>query len=399
MARCLFWRAKVVLSLTIGTIFFFIAHNGSAQSSINKHAEKLTFSFHALPFQEAIRHLEKITGIHFIYSSNKIPGSKKITLKIADKSLEEVLTLLSSKTNLVFKRKDQYIVIKAGKEIVEKNIQHARKSPESKIPDYTLTLADSVVLQASINKYERPEQRRISGLGLSEPYLKNHLQDLGMYFDTVRLKQLPVKEVRQINIKNRHRGWFISGGLRLSQYSGGAEFRAGIRPLYVVFSPGLIKGGRYHGAYGLGTTLLLKKNLSFNPMYTYFTFQQKANFPELLKAETFPSTFDLAFTARHHQVKLLFQYSFSNNVNIQVGPVFNTLRTIYHLPQQIIVNEIIEPSTSSLEGARTVSYGSSSSSQQGRIIKRFAQYPPQTLRVWLNWEASISYKLNFFKRP
>jgi hypothetical protein len=222
-----------------------------------------------------------------------------------------------------------------------------------------------------------------------------------MYFDTVRLKQLPVKEIRQINIKNNHRGWFVSGGIRLSQYSGGAEFRAGIRSLYVVFSPGVIKGGRYHGAYGLGTSLLLKNNLSFNPMYTYFVLNQKADFSKALNGvngETLLSQYDLAFTAKHHQIKLLFQYSFSNNLSIHFGPVFNSLRTTYHLPQQIILNEVADPSTK-LVGARTdVGYGTSISSD-ARFIKRIGQYPPQTMRLWLNWEASLSYKLNFFKRP
>jgi hypothetical protein len=391
---------KVVLSLAIGTCLFLITHSGTAQSSISKPPEKLTFNIRALPFQEAIRHLEKITGLHFIYSSNKIQSSQKITLNITDKSLDEVLTLLGNKTNLLFKKNDKYIVIKAGKERnVAPNIQRGRKSPESKMFNYTLTVADSMVLRASISKYERPEPAQVSELSFSKPYFKNHFQELAVYFDTVRLKQLSVKEVRQINIKNRHQGWFFSGGIRLSQYSGGAEFQAGIRSLYVVFSPGVIKGGRYHGAYGLGTSLLLKNNLSFNPMYTYFAFQQKANYAKTMSTETVSTElllapYDLAFTAKHHQVKLLFRYAFNENLNIHFGPVFNTLQTTYHMPQIIMIGQVAAPSGA----ANDARFGSSVSSET-RIVKRFIQYPPQTQRSWLNWEASFSYRLNFFKRP
>lgn len=398
MTRCLFWREKVVLSLTIGVALFFITQRGFSQTVLKKYPEKLTFSIHGLQLPEAIRQLEKITGLHFIYSSNKIPGHSRVTLSITDRSLEEVLALLGDQTNLSFKRQEQYVVIKTDNEsLVSKEHQQIRRLPEAKNFNYALTLADSGILHASAKKHT------YEGLPLvfSKQPFRNQLKDVGMYFDTVRLKQLPREEIRQLNVKNRHRGWFISGGVRLSEYLAGAEFQAGLRSLYVIYSPGLMKGGRYHGAYGLGTSFLLKSNLSVNPAYTYFTFQQKANYSALMNTEAHFSQVDLAFTAKHHQIKLMFQYAFNENLQLRLGPVINSLVTTYHLPEKRLFDTYIDrsvstPATGGSSGA--TSYYPSMGAQV-TVVKGFTQYPPETLRLWVNWEASFSYKLNFFKRP
>jgi hypothetical protein len=399
MTWCLFWREKVVLSLTIGAILFFITSAGFSQTVVKKYPENLTFSIHGLQLPEAIRQLEKITGLHFIYSSNKIPGRSRITLAITDGSLEEVLALLEDQTNLSFKRQEQYVVIKAGNEnLVSKEQQQIQRLPEGRKFNYGLTLADSGILHASAKKHT---YENLSLVFSRQPF-RNQLKDVGMYFDTIRLKQLPREEVRQLNVKNRHRGWFISGGVRLSEYLAGAEFQAGLRSLYVIYSPGIMKGGRYHGAYGLGTSFLLKNNLSVNPAYTYFTFQQKANYSVMMNPESHFSQIDLAFTAKHHQIKLMVQYAFNENLQLRLGPVINSLVTTYQLPEKGLFRTYSDrpvsiPPTGGSSGATTSNYPSMAA--EVTVVKGITQYPPQTLRLWVNWEASFSYKLNFFKRP
>jgi hypothetical protein len=399
MTRCLFWREKVVLSLTIGAILFFITPSGFSQTVAKKYPEKLTFSIHGLQLPDAIRQLEKITGLHFIYSSNKIPGLSRITLTITDRSLEEVLVLLEDQTNLSFKKQEQYVVIKASNEnLVSKEHQQIRRLPEGRKFNYGLTLADSGILHASAKRHTYEELPLV----FSRQPFRNQLKDVGMYFDTVRLKQLPREEVRQLNVKNRHRGWFVSGGVRLSEHLAGAEFQAGLRSLYIIYSPGIMKGGRYHGAYGLGTSFLLKNNLSINPAYTYFAFQQKANYSVLMNPESHFSQVDLGFTAKHHQIKLMFQYAFSENLHLRLGPVINSLVTTYQFPEKALSRPYSDrsvsiPATGVSSGATTSYYPSMGA--EVTVVKRVAQYPPQTLRLWVNWEASFSYKLNFFKRP
>src|SRR5687768_16073162 len=101
MIPSLFWKVRVVPSLILGLSFIFITHSGLSQSSANKqHSKKITVSIRETRIKEAILELERITGLHFVYSSNKIDERIRVTLHASDRSLEEVLGLLAAQANL-----------------------------------------------------------------------------------------------------------------------------------------------------------------------------------------------------------------------------------------------------------------------------------------------------------
>lgn len=398
MVKCLFWKAQVVRRLAVVlAASLLVIPQAKSQSSPQMLQQKITLSCNALQFQDVIKKLEGMTGLHFVYSSNKIPINKPVSLKLSDKPLDEVLILLGSQMNLVFKRKDQHIVIKTAEKI----------SPDSNQPKQLIKVPEIKVKPAS----EQKSLESLADIGdqfSTLPGAKNtlkypttllgsnhfkHNKDLSLYFDTARLSGLTKNDIEKINIKNNNRGLFVSSGFVINDYSLGAEFQAGLRAVHVVYSPSWLKDSRFHSAYGLGTSVPLKRSISINIVYTYAHLRDKRTNSSQTVGSM--STDNLAFSAKHHQVKLMMQYAFTKNINLRTGLTINNMVTTYHLP-----NEYVIEFTEDVKTNLPISSGSSSVTpfDGAPVLPKSSGTTIQTLDMWMSWEATVSYKINFDKR-
>lgn len=390
MAQCIPWKEKVARSITTAVILFCTIQQAWPQTMPSPQASrKISLTCKGLHFPELIEQLASATGLHFIYSPNKIKTNALIYLTVREKPVEEVLSLLGNQLNLVFKKQDRHVVIKAA--AVQPSLAATptalptQKSVTTvaKVPERVLSLPDSTMLMASA-RIERPAP------SFSNDYFKKHLQDLQVYFDSATLTRLPAQELRKINLKNNHRGLFISAGLVLNDYSFGTELQVGIRSAYAVFNTGLFSSGQSHSRYGVGSSLLLSRNFAVNPVYTFASIRERIG----------ESPWKLS--ARHHELKIMLQYSVSKSFAFRFGPSFSYLTATYTFEKpKIPFNTVYignEAPKNVYEGNEpAIQYGSQESARRDTYI---TATPPQSYysaRSWMGWEASVSYKLNLFK--
>lgn len=398
MVKCLFWKEKVVRSFAILVISLSIYQQALPQSSAQTLQQpKFSLSCNALHFQDVIKQLEKMTGVHFVYSTNKIQTNKRISLTVSEKPLDEILRLLERQTNLVFKRKDQHVVIKTADENL----------PDANQPQQQLK---SIATKSPNTNNERPLERLYSvedkftlkpGLQstlrypttlLGDNYLKNDYKDLSLYFDTTMLAGLARNDLQHINIKDNHKGWFISSGFVINDYSMGAEFQAGLRSIYFVYSPTWLKDARMHSAYGLGTSIPVNKNISLNIVYAYAPLKGKEY--SIVKTENQINSKDLTYSANHHQIKLMMQYAFTRNINLRTGITINRMVTTLHLPKDaaILIND------RNINTSPSGTYLMTSFAEESLPEVQPTEMTIKKFDMWMSWEATVSYKINFEKR-
>lgn len=394
MVKCSFWKAKVVRSLVAVLASLLIIQQAQSQSTAHNAQQKVSLSCNALQFQDVVKKLEVITGLHFVYSSNKIQINKPVTLNLSGKPLENVLETLGSQMDLVFKRNGQHIVIKTRDKLPAESKQVVT-IPESKI----YQRSESKLLKHPTSIDDRFSSKPGTQTTLKYPttllgsnHLQKHYKDLSLYFDTVRLAGVTNNDLQNINIKNNHRGWFVSSGFVINNYSLGAEFQAGLRSVYVVYSPSWVKDSRFHNAYGLGTSIPLKQKISFNMVYTYAHLKGKGgNSAKIIEGT---SASNMIFSAKHHQVKLMMQYAFTKNINLRTGLTINSQVTAYQLRNKDLVFFIEDINNSFIDA------GNSNAAPYGGHPEpsKFPNSTMETLDMWMSWEATISYKINFEKR-
>ena len=127
MAQCLPCKEKAVRRLIPAVIFLFLCHIAQAQYIRTSYANKITLTSSGIQFKVLIDKLSGITGLHFIYSSNKIETTRLVSVSVKDKSLEEALVLLGRQLHVAFiKRDNKYVIIKTA-EVLPLPIQPHRR--------------------------------------------------------------------------------------------------------------------------------------------------------------------------------------------------------------------------------------------------------------------------------
>jgi hypothetical protein len=410
MAQCLPWKAKDVRRLMPALLLLFISHTALPQYIRTGTPKKITLTTTGVQFHTLIEKLSEITGLNFIYSSNKIEVNKSVSLSVTNRSLDDVLLLLGRQTNLTFARRDRYVIIKTiavspALAVSTQPIPRTRRSDFERsynVPRYTpLIIPTNVAYTASA-----APQRSFDGpiASTSGRYFNRHLGEFKVYFDTTFLKKLPAHEIQKINLKSRHASWFISAGVMVNDFAAGGELQAGIRSLYVVYNPSWLYNGNFYGSYGLGTSVLLSKNLSFNPVYTYGTLKQDENLSARIYNRTIEG--DIKLLAKLHQVRLMLQYSITKNISLRAGPTLGYMRTKYSLEKANVVVFGRASSAASLAPIPPYNYGYKTTfiyatAPGGPIteIVRNVRDGHSVDKYLVGWEASISYRINFFKRP
>lgn len=413
MAQCLPWKAKAARRLIPAVFFLFLCHLAQAQYIRTSYASKITLTSSGVQFKVLIDKLSGITGLHFIYSSNKIETTRLVSVSVKDKSLEEALVLLGRQLNVAFiKRDNKYVIIKTVDvaPATQPTTQTLTRRPEfDKIysaPKYTPLIASTEeIYTASV---DAPEPVAGKPIAASGEYFRKNLPALRVYFDTTRLKRLPEYELKKINLKNRYSGWFVSGGLMINDYSVGAELQAGVRSLYAVYNPAWLRSGKYYGAFGFGTSLLISRNIAFTPVYTYGTVKQNEIFKVNMPRRTIEGEAELR--AKLHQVRFTFQYAITRNLNVRVGPTLSYMKAKYSVEKgDVMVFRRANASGVPVAfpvlafknpGAHTTGAYPAVPVQFVTEINRAAPAAAvvEHKKYMLGWEASVSYRINFFKR-
>jgi hypothetical protein len=373
------------------------------------YASKITLTGTGVQFKTLIDRLSGITGLHFIYSSNKIETSRLVTLSVKDKSLEEVLALLGNQLSVTFTKRDKYVIIKtidvapATLTTTQSLSRHPEFDKIYSAPKYTPLIASTEsIYTASV---DAPEPVAGKPIAASGDYFRKHLRDLRVYFDTSSLKRLPDYELKKINLKNRHSGWFISAGFMMNDFAAGAELQAGVRSLYAVYNPAWLRTGKYYGAFGFGTSLSLTRNIAFTPVYTYGMVKQNETIKVNMPRRTIEGEAELM--AKLHQVRFTFQYSISRNLNLRVGPTVSYMKAKYSVDKGNVVvfrrsnisAPVMFPGISfKTSGGYTGAYAAVPTQFVTEINRTAETAAVEHKKYMLGWETSISYRLNFFKK-
>jgi hypothetical protein len=384
MAQLLPSRAKVVSRKGLVLLLFLSIHSVFAQAPVTK----FTFECSACAFNDLLTQVEEKTGLHFVYSTNKIQTDRRISIRVAEQSADEVLDALGRLTGFHLRRNGQYVIIKNDEtkpsSTVAAPLPAAKEFAEAMAPERHIALD---IVQSNEPVYPVVEIHAPLFGSIATEKLP---VDFSKYFDATRLAALPPSSVRSLNLKNNHPGWFLSTGAFVNNHSVGAEIQAGLRSVYLVYRPSRLRDGRYFGSYGIGVSMLLERNFSWNMSYTYGTvgrtLQQLREIPAL----------QTDITSRHHAARFALKYAITRNISIAGGLSVNLLESRFENVAQAY------PPTAGVSLGQVIPIQGSTpvtTAYKGFVVRRLepAQRPFQT-RMWLGWETSLSYRFNFFTR-
>jgi hypothetical protein len=355
-----------------------------AQSVLSR---KITFCCNSSDFETIIEDLAKATGVHFVYSSNKIQASHQITLSVKDKPLKEVLDVLSNQLNLSFNIQDHYITVKA-RSVQFQSTLSVPSLNKTLVPSPTNT-QDSKETERHFGKLVEEKISTATSLPSNDRNITPYVTKLKPYVDPTFLRKVPIQYLKSTSKKVRvDHGWFISVGSVVNEYSAGAEIQAGLRYAYVVFSPTWLRDDQYHGGLGVGTSLQLSNAFSLRPVYTYASLKQtKMQQSNAVFAKS--PDYQMSTATDHHQFKVMVQYDISKNFKFRVGPTFNQSRatTSYQLRETINYYRTNAPQY----------YQPDPGSGTHVVFRNTQQTPPSVTsnKFWVGWEASLSYRINF----
>lgn len=377
MAGTLHLRARDVCRVCMVLVLWGAGITVYAQSVGSR---KVSYAFHAARLDEVIRQLSLDAGVSFIYSSNKTNLSKVVTLKGENQSLDETLSAIGGQLGIEFKIQGRYIMI---------------KQPEAKPAEFVAgrvpvgRSSKTITVSAASNYYPVTEAENKDRLWIPV-FAERQLHPVTHASVLTQVNPTPLAEQRQVSARRNHAGLFISVGSVLNDYSSGFELQAGIRNAYLVFTPTWMSSGRYHNAYGFGTSVQLARNLSFTPIYIFG------------KSSSFSSTWwrnsqgltEMKLTEKmvHHQVKLMLQYAVAPSVMLKLGPTLNQSSTVYNCyqtttfaPRRAIIGTGIDGGS-----AVVVVVDQPAASQQDDVLSE-----QRVRKAWIGWEASVAIKVNF----
>jgi Secretin and TonB N terminus short domain len=315
-----------------------------------------------------VEKLSDVTGLNFVYSSDKIDAYQLISLSVDNKPVDEVLSMIASRTNLTFKRQNKYVIIKVD---TKRNISKADDSsvnPSTTTPE-EITAARTEPVRSSKLLASR------NAVALSEENLKNYLPDLSGYFG-VNTRELPLRPL-SMNNSRKTRLWFVSAGPLLNEYSAGVEFQIGIPNVYAVTNITLLNNGDMIQGYGLGTRLRLTDRFSLQPVYTFSHYRRFDNELHYAPDGRLVRT-NYAADSKIHKMKLMIQYASVGRLTFSMGPSFN------YLNSKLTYADVAANAAIYTSGYRKYS-----------TIFTVPEGTSRVSKSWIGWEATIAYRISF----
>jgi hypothetical protein len=391
MTKRLVSKVKVVLSLTSILLFFIIISPSQAQSVQDDVLQKkLTLTFEQQRFEDVLQNMERQTKLHFVYSSNKIELNRRVSFAAFGRPLHEIFTSLGKLLDLEFKKQGDYVTVK--KLITSPG--HPPMPKESPVTKNTEREANTPT-ETEFSAPESIEPEKMVALSDNISY-KTLMKNLvpGSAPDTEFLRQLLLNPNNNLH-QHRNR-LFISAGLFGNDYSGGSEFRFGIRSLYAVVNASLFKNGTVRTGYGVGSSIALRHKFTLNPVYTFAPLKTNIRYDGDL----------FHVNAQHHQLKFIIQYPLTKHFTFQAGPSFNFMKATYTLELPPHPYELIRVTNFRGPSAGTQSYDRSNTFYPmplSHSASPAGAYTPvvEFLRVktWVGFEVGFSYSINFSRRP
>lgn len=384
MAGLLHSTAKGVLKISLALLFVFAGIHTRAQSHLSI---PVTYSAKAVKLDRVVDDLSRITGIYFVYSSNKIVANQAVSINVSRKPFGEVLDLIGRQLNLSFKSEGKHIVIKSV-QLTARAISHP-----------TTRTKEDIILASAEEQYAVPDRNyqipdlatlkitSATELGLTGDYLQKSIIRFQSSFDSATLSNIPVRYVKKINRRFLNRGWFVLAGIAFNDYSSGFEVQGGVKSLYLIFSPTFISMEKLHAAYGIGTSIRLSEKFAVNPSYLYARMNESETFTYF----GLPSFREKAIID-HHQVRLSLQYDHSKNISVRAGPTFNYYKSNYSY-------QAAEKSYFAAKYTRQYFVyveGVPLAPPRQTVIKSMLQ-PNQVEKLQLGWEIVVAYRINFLK--
>ncbi|MEJ1240639.1 STN domain-containing protein [Chryseolinea sp. T2] len=347
-------------------------------------ARKVSCAFTSTRLDEVIRHLSVEAGVSFIYSSNKTDLNRAVTLSIDNRSLEETLALIGSQLGIEFKIQGRYVMIK------QLQIEaRTSRNAVGRVPMGARKLSSDL-------SYYAPSKQQSSSNRLQIPAFAERMDPTFIpALTTTQLNTIPTTELRKVSMNHYRPGLFVSVGPLLNDYSSGIEMQAGIQRAYFVFTPSWLSNGRFHVGYGIGTSIDLGHNLSFNPIYSFNTSRHSTT--SSWRNNQGINELEMKEKTVHHQVKLMIQYAVTPSFMVKLGPTINQSTTDYDTYR-----------TTTFVQRRSIIVDDGNGGGYGNVVvvnqvdasnKSAALLSTQRVRdAWLGWEASIALKINFLEK-
>lgn len=389
MAKSLFCKEKVALSFLLCITLCYSSAQAQSKTS------RITYSCRSERLEVVIDNLSKRSGFDFIYSRNLVDVSKQVSLSAQDLTITQVLSLLEKQLDVSFKLQDRHIIVKANPKPAPVIVQQTKRESAENMsapPSYRSTDPQLITSLRRNIAIRQPQ----SQAALLQNSLQKRIDELQALLGPNVPRTISRYDISQINFNNRHRGWFAAIGTSVGDGSAGVELQAGLPFAYAVFRPRYSAEHGLFGAYGVGTGINLSGNYSMNAIYMFsgvtsttsafpYSGPYSQQGPELRHTEN----------QRHHQVKLVLQYNFANNFSLRVGPVLNYRNT---REQTVIIptSNYYEGSYASIQYASRTPENFTLIYKNGQLVA--ASRIERHLESWVGWDATVTYRINFFRR-
>lgn len=110
-----FWIvSKIDLKIKL-TILFLIVSLFEIQANPNAHSEKLNLDIKQASLIKVFEEIESISDYRFLFETKQIAYDKKITLKLKNKEIEEVLDVIFYDTDIEYQVKGRQVILVRGK--------------------------------------------------------------------------------------------------------------------------------------------------------------------------------------------------------------------------------------------------------------------------------------------
>ena len=385
MARSLFWKEKVALSILL---LLFVA-SALAQTS---SSSTITYTCRVTRLETVIDFLSKKTGYDFIYSRNLVDLSRPVSITVNNKPINDVLILIERQADVSFMLRDHHIIVKSNPRPAPVITQSTTARQLTRVEQPPSFKSNDSLLITSVSRHI-PTKTFESQALLLESHLEKRINELQKLLGPNVPRNIPRYYVNRINFNNRYKSWYAAVGSYVGDGSAGLELQAGLPYLYAVFTPRWSAEHGFYGAYGVGNSFALTGNFSFNTVYMYSTRSKTESvYPLATRMQAGPE-FRHVEAERQHQVKLLLQYALSKNISVRVGPVLNYRNTVNQ-------TSIVSPAMSESFMYRQLGTATTGSPTFGYQNGPFIS-PSKTTRLfetWVGWDASIQYRINFFDR-
>ncbi len=125
-----FTSKKILRTMKLVTLFIIISTFSMAASNAFSQSKTLDLNIENGTIKEVLLEIKKQTNVSFLYNNKELNDSERVTLNVRDNSVDNVLSLLLKKQNLVYSVENNVILIykpETGARVADKTLQANRR--------------------------------------------------------------------------------------------------------------------------------------------------------------------------------------------------------------------------------------------------------------------------------